>query len=367
MPQTLRPTPPSAHRHGQPSTTGVLLCNLGTPEAPTAAAVRPYLAEFLSDPRVVEIPRAAWLPILYGVILPFRSAKSAAKYATIWTPEGSPLKVWTERQAKRLQGWLGERKHRVRVAYAMRYGNPSIASQLDALREQGATRILVLSAYPQYSGTTTASVIDAVAAWTGKQRHVPELRFVNRYHDDRGYVQALAGRIERHWQEHGRPDHLVMSFHGVPERTLHLGDPYHCECQKTGRLLAEWLRLEPAQYTVTFQSRFGKARWLEPYTEPTLQALGRAGTQRVDVVCPGFTSDCLETLEEIAQEGRDAFLAAGGKSFHYIPCLNADDAWIAALGTIAERNLAGWPTQEQPDAAALAAQRERAVGMGASA
>jgi len=329
--------------------------------------VRRYLAQFLSDPRVVEIPRAAWLPLLYGVILPLRSAKSAARYASIWTPEGSPLKVWTERQAKRLQGWLGEHGHRVRVDYAMRYGSPSIASRLDALAAAGATRILILSAYPQYSGATTASVIDAVNAWTGRQRNVPELRFVNRYHDDRGYLQALAHRIERHWRETGRPDHLVMSFHGVPERTLRLGDPYHCECQKTARLLAEWLQLKPEQFTLTFQSRFGRARWLEPYTEPTLKALAKAGKQRVDVVCPGFTSDCLETLEEIAQEGRAAFLTAGGKAFHYIPCLNDETEWIGALGHIAQQHLAGWPTQAAPDPQALAAQKERAMRLGASA
>jgi protoporphyrin/coproporphyrin ferrochelatase len=365
MPPAARPPVPDAHKHGQAPVTAVLLCNLGTPEAPTPAAVRRYLAEFLGDPRVVEIPRAVWLPILYGLILPLRSARSAAKYATIWTPEGSPLKVWTERQAKRLQGWLGEQGHRVPVAYAMRYGAPAIGDQLQALADAGAQRILVLPAYPQYSGTTTASVIDAVTAWTRSRRSVPELRFVNRYHDDRGYILALAHRIERHWREHGRPDHLVMSFHGVPERTLHLGDPYHCECRKTARLLAETLQLEPTQYTVSFQSRFGKAKWLEPYTEPTLQALARAGQRRVDVVCPGFTSDCLETLEEIAQEGRDAFLAAGGRSFHYIPCLNDDTEWIHALGGIALRHLAGWPTQEAMDAGELVAQKQRAAALGA--
>jgi ferrochelatase len=346
--------------------TAVLLCNLGTPDAPTAPAVKRYLAEFLGDPRVVEIPRAAWLPLLHGVILPLRSAKSAAKYQAIWTPEGSPLKVWTERQGQRLQGWLGEHGHRVQVAYAMRYGTPSIASQLDALAAAGATRILVLPCYPQYSGTTTASVVDAVADWTRTQRNLPELRFVNRYHDDRGYIGALAMRIERHWREHGRPDHLVMSFHGVPERTLHLGDPYHCECRKTARLLAEWLQLAPSQYTVSFQSRFGKAKWLEPYTQPTLEALARSGTQRVDVVCPGFTSDCLETLEEIGMECRDAFLAHGGKEFRYIPCLNDETEWIAALGNIALQNLAGWPTQVVPDAKALEAQKQRAMALGAT-
>ena len=366
MPAQARSPSPPVHQHGQAPFTAVLLCNLGTPDAPTAPAVRRYLAEFLSDPRVVEIPRAAWLPLLYGVILPLRSSKSAAKYASIWTPEGSPLKLWTERQAKRLQGWLGEHGHRVRVAYAMRYGQPSIASQLQALADAGASRILVLPAYPQYSGTTTASVIDAVADWVQTRRAIPELRFVNRYHDDRGYILALAQRIERHWRENGRPDHLVMSFHGVPERTLHLGDPYHCECQKTARLLAEALQLQEADFTLTFQSRFGKAKWLEPYTEPTLEALARAGKRRVDVVCPGFVSDCLETLEEIAQEGRDAFLAAGGRSFHYIPCLNDEPEWIRALGGIAQQHLAGWPTQAAPDAQALAAQKERAVALGAA-
>ena len=354
-----------AFTHGKPQQTGVLYCNLGTPDAPTTAAVRRYLAEFLSDRRVVEIPRAVWLPILYGAILPLRPAKSAKKYASIWTKDGSPLKLWTDKQAKLLQGWLGEHGHRALVRYAMRYGSPSIASQLDALKAEGATRILVLSAYPQYSGTTTASVIDAVNQWAGRTRNVPELRFVNRYHDDRGYLEALAGRIQRHWTEHGRPDHFVMSFHGVPQRTLQLGDPYHCECQKTGRMLASWLALEPSQYSVTFQSRFGKAKWLEPYTEPTLKAMARKGVKRVDVACPGFTSDCLETLEEIAQEARDTFLTSGGKAFHYIPCLNDDPAWIGALGAIAARHMGGWPTDKTPDAQALAASRAAALAMGA--
>lgn len=355
-----------AFQHGQAPRTGVLLCNLGTPDAPTAPAVRRYLRQFLGDPRVVEIPRIAWWPILYGIILPARSGKSAAKYASIWTPEGSPLKVWTERQSKRLQGWLGEHGHRVTVAYAMRYGHPSIASQLDALKAAGATRILILPAYPQYSGTTTASISDAVGAWARRQRHVPELRFANRYHDDKGYVQALTKRVARHWREQGKADHLVMSFHGVPHRTLELGDPYHCECRKTARLLAARLLLEPGQYTVTFQSRFGRARWLEPYTEPTLQALARSGTRRVDVICPGFTSDCLETLEEIDIESRKAFITAGGQEFRYIPCLNDEPDWIAALGAIAEQHLAGWGTREPLEREALTASRDRALALGAS-
>jgi protoporphyrin/coproporphyrin ferrochelatase len=358
--------PEPAYRHGQAPITGVLLCNLGTPDAPTASALRRYLGQFLSDPRVVEIPRWLWKPILHGIILRTRPARSAAKYASIWTPEGSPLRVWTDKQAKLLQGYLGERGHHVKVAAAMRYGQPSIASQLDALKAAGATRVLVLPLYPQYSGTTTASVIDAVADWSRSARTMPELRFVNRYHDHPMYIDALAARISRHWMDHGRPDRLVLSFHGVPQRTLTLGDPYHCECHKTGRLLAERLSLRPDQWVLTFQSRFGKAPWLQPYTEPTLIALGRAGVGRVDVACPGFVSDCIETLEEIAIEGKQAFLGAGGKDFQYIPCLNDRHEWIAALSAVAEQHLAGWPTQQAPDASALERQRERAHALGAT-
>lgn len=323
-------------------TAAILWCNLGTPDEPTPAAVRRYLAEFLADRRVVEIPRAAWLPLLYGVILPLRSAKSAAKYASIWTPDGSPLKVWTEKQAKLLQGWLGERKQMVKVRPAMRYGNPSIASQLDALVAGGATRVLVMTAYPQYSGTTTASVIDAVAQWAQRTRAIPELRIVNGYHDEPGYIDAVVHRIERYWREHFPPDHLVMSFHGVPERVVKLGDPYRDQCLESARRIAGRLGLEAGRVTVSFQSRFGRARWLEPSTEATLRKLGKAGTKRVDVVCPGFTSDCLETLEEIAMEGRQTFLSAGGKDFRYIPCLNDDSAWITGLCSIAQKHLAGW-------------------------
>ncbi|OGB34554.1 MAG: ferrochelatase [Burkholderiales bacterium RIFCSPLOWO2_12_FULL_61_40] len=351
--------------HGQTPKTAVLFCNLGTPDSPTTPDVRRFLAEFLSDARVVEIPRLLWMLILHGIILRFRPAKSAAKYASIWTPEGSPLKVWTEKQTKLLQGWLGQRGQRVLVRYAMRYGQTSIGSQLDALKAEGVTRVLVVPAYPQYSATTTASVFDAVYAWAAKVRNIPELRFVNRYHDDAGYIRALASNIQRHWQAHGRPDQLVMSFHGVPERTLALGDPYHCECFKTARLLAHALGLNPEQFKVTFQSRLGRAKWLEPYTEPTLIAMAQAGVNRVDVVCPGFTSDCLETLEEIAMEGRSAFLKAGGKEFHYIACLNDDAAWITALCGITQQHLAGWPAQSGPDMQALSASRDAAMALGA--
>ncbi|HEY9238416.1 MAG TPA: ferrochelatase [Burkholderiaceae bacterium] len=359
--------PEPDHRHGEAPRTAVLLCNLGTPDAPTPAAVRRYLAEFLSDRRVVEIPRLLWLAILHGVILRTRPARSARKYASIWTPEGSPLKVWTEKQTKLLRGYLGERGHTVTVHYAMRYGGPSIASVLDELKAKGATRVLVLPLYPQYSGTTTASVSDAVYAWAQQVRTVPELRFVARYHDDAGYIGALARRVEDHWMAHGRPDKLLLSFHGVPRRTLTLGDPYHCECLKTARLLGERLRLGKDDMVVTFQSRLGRAEWLQPYTEPTLIALAKRGVRRVDVLCPGFTSDCLETLEEIDQEGRAAFLAAGGAEFHYLPCLNDQHEWIAALAAVAIRHMQGWPTTTAEDPAALAQQRQRALDAGAAA
>ena len=352
-------------QHGQVPRTAVLFCNLGTPDTPTTANVRRFLSEFLSDPRVVEIPRLLWLLILHGIILRFRPAKSAAKYASIWTSEGSPLKIWTEKQATLLQGWLAQRGHAVQVRYAMRYGSTSIQSQLDVLKAEGTTRVLIVPAYPQYSATTTASLFDAVYAWAGKVRTIPELRFVNHYHDDPRYIATLAASIQRYWKTNGHPDQLVMSFHGVPERTLQLGDPYHCECFKTARLLAEQLGLTQAQFKVTFQSRLGRAKWLQPYTEPTLIAMGKAGVKRVDVVCPGFTSDCLETLEEIAMEGKTAFLKAGGKEFHYIACLNDDPVWITALCELTLQHLAGWPTQAGSDAPALAASRAAALALGA--
>ncbi len=350
--------------HGQASRTAVLLCNLGTPDAPTASAVRRYLAEFLGDHRVVEIPRLIWLAILHGIILRVRPAKSAAKYASIWSAEGSPLKVWTEKQARASQQLFEARGDAVTVRYAMRYGNPSIASQLDALKAEGCTRILVLPAYPQYSGTTTASVFDAVYHWGLRTRVLPELRFVNHYHDHHAYIQALAERVRTHWASHGRGKRLVMSFHGVPERTLHLGDPYHCECYKTARLLGEALGLSKSQYMVTFQSRFGKAKWLEPYTEPSLIALAQQGVKRVDLICPGFTSDCLETLEEISQEAQEAYLHAGGEVFHYIPCLNDHPTWIQGMHTLCQEHMAGWPLQSS-DPVALRHSRQAALDLGA--
>jgi ferrochelatase len=336
------------HTHGGIAKTAVVLVNLGTPEAPTAAAVRPYLRQFLSDPRVVEIPKAIWWFILNGIILPFRSAKSAEKYASIWTSAGSPLKVYTEKQAILLRGYLGERGHEVQVEYAMRYGNPSLPQVLQKLKANGCDRILVLPAYPQYSGTTTASIFDAVFQHYSCERNIPELRLVKHYHDHEGYLRALRKSVLAHWEMYGQPEKLVMSFHGVPKRTLLLGDPYFCECQKTARLLAAQLKLNEQQYVVTFQSRFGKAEWLQPYTAPTLEKLAQQGIKRVDVICPGFISDCLETLEEIAMEARHEFLTAGGQAFNYISCLNDSHDWMEGLAEIAEQHMIGWPTIMTP-------------------
>jgi len=350
-------------QHGQAPRTAVLYCNLGTPSAPTAPALRTYLAEFLGDGRVVEIPKPIWLLILHGIILRVRPAKSAAKYASIWTEGGSPLKVHTEQQATSMGLALQERGHHVSVRYAMRYGQPSIPAQLEAFKSEGVQRVLIVPAYPQYSGTTTASVFDAVYRWGLKTRRLPEMRFVNHYHDDPRYIAALTQTVRAHWATHGQAEKLVMSFHGVPERTLQLGDPYHCECMKTGRLLAEALGLRKDQYQLTFQSRFGKAKWLEPYTEPTLVAMAGQGVKSVDVICPGFTGDCLETLEEIQLEASEAFLHAGGEKFSYIPCLNNNEHWVEALADIALDHMQGWDLSA-PDEAALAASRARALAHG---
>lgn len=323
--------------------TAVLLCNLGTPDAPTAPALRRYLAQFLSDPRVVEIPRLLWLPLLHGLILRTRPAKSAAKYASIWQSDGSPLAVWTHKQAVLLRGWLGQAGYPVQVLPAMRYGEPAVAAQLQALHEAGVKRVLVLPLYPQYSATTTASLFDAIGHWQRQSRHFPELRFVNDFYASPDYISALAKSVTRHWQrEGGAADKLVMSFHGIPERNIRLGDPYAQQCQHTARLLAQALGLGEDKYLLSYQSRFGKAKWLQPYTEPSLVQLAQQGVRKVDVICPGFPADCLETLEEINQEARQAFLHAGGKEFRYIPCLNDSQPWINALSQIAQQHLAGW-------------------------
>ncbi len=354
-----------AYSHGTPARTAILLVNLGTPDAPTRGAVRRYLKEFLSDPRVVEIPRPLWWLILNGVILNFRPAKSAAKYAQIWDKDGSPLKLHTERQTKLLRGYLGEHGQAALVVdYAMRYGNPSIASALARLKDAHCERILVLPLYPQYAASTTATAFDAIADFFRQTRNIPELRLIKHFHDHPAYIAALAGGVRKHWAQHGKPDRLLMSFHGLPRYTLDRGDPYHCECQMTARLLAGALALAPDQYQLSFQSRFGRAEWLQPYTAATLAQWGSQGLRRVDVVCPGFVADCLETLEEIGIEGKAEFLNAGGKEFHAVACLNESDAWIQALAQIALEQLQGWDragaSPDEPERS-----RRRALALGA--
>jgi ferrochelatase len=299
---------------------GVLLVNLGTPAAPTPQAVRRYLAEFLSDRRVVELPRWLWLPLLYGVILNVRPARSAKKYASVWTLEGSPLAVHTAKQAQLLAAASG-----LRVEYAMRYGDPGIAGGLARLRAAGARRIVVLPLYPQYARSTTASVRDVIG---------PDVAMIEEFHAHPAYIAALAASLRRHWAERGRGELLLMSFHGIPKRSVERGDPYESQCRETARLLAAALELDASRWKLTFQSRFGAAEWLQPYTRPTLVELARGGLKRVDVVCPGFVSDCLETLEEIGIEARHAFLDAGGREFHALPCLNEQPRWIEALAEI---------------------------------
>lgn len=357
--------------HDRTPRIGVLLTNLGTPDAATPSAVRRYLAQFLTDPRVIEIPAWAWKPILYGVILVVRPSRSAKKYAAIWTKEGSPLMVHSVRQRTLLLGYLGQRLKSAGlpadlcpVELGMRYGNPSIGSAIDKLRAADCEKILVLPLFPQYSASATGSAFDAVAAHLEYARRLPALRFVETFHDDPGYIKALAQTVNDYWTRHGRPDKLVLSFHGVPKRTLELGDPYHCFCQVTGRLLARELGLESAQWVLAFQSRFGKAAWLKPYTSDVLRGLGGEKLKRVDVFCPGFVADCLETLEEIAIEGRATFVEAGGREFHAIPCVNEHPAWIAALADLAFRNLAGWLVAP-PDVDARALTQTRAQALGA--
>jgi len=352
------------YTHGTPPRIGILLINLGTPDAPTAPALRRYLKQFLSDRRVVEIPRAIWWLILNGVILNTRPRKSAEKYAQVWTKEGSPLLVHTQRQAIMLKGFLAVRGINVEVEFGMRYGNPSVDTAIETLKAKNCDRILVIPMYPQYAASSTASALDAVWECLQHIRNTPDVRTVRHYHDHPGYIAALAASIREHWSMHGgKPDKLLMSFHGVPKFSLDKGDPYHCECHKTGRLLAEALELSKDQYMICFQSRFGRAEWLQPYFAPTLEALGRQKTRRVDVICPGFSSDCLETLEEIAMEGKATFLNAGGGEFHYIPALNERDQWIHALSDIATQHMQGWAVASTQES--LEKSRSLALSLGA--
>ncbi|GAA0713038.1 ferrochelatase [Dokdonella soli] len=350
------------HRHGSEPTAAVLLVNLGTPDAPTKRAVRRYLAQFLADPRIVELPRWLWRLVLHGVILRIRPAHSAALYAKIWTPEGSPLQTGTAALAAKLQAALrAQRPGPILVRHAMRYGNPGIGPVLRELAANGARRVLVVPLFPQYSGTTTASVSDAVGAEFATWRWTPELRFVTDYHAEARYIEALARSVEAHWQRHGRAQRLLLSYHGIPEKYFRAGDPYFCQCQATARRLRERLDLSEDEVIVAFQSRVGRAAWLKPYTEATLDALPAEGIKHVQVLCPGFPVDCLETLEEIAIRNHARFLHAGGERFEYIPALNSGDDHVGALTELILRQAQGWPEFDPGwDAARTSAQQNAA-------
>ena len=350
-------------KHGQSESTGILLVNLGTPEEPTPQAVRRFLKQFLSDPRVIEYPRWLWWLILNGIILRIRPARSAAAYRKIWTDDGSPLMLFSKSVVEGVQEALDARlSGSANVELAMSYGEPSIDAAIDRLLAKGARRLLVLPMYPQYSGTTTASVVDAVARKFNRLRWIPEARFINQYHDEPGYIGALAASIREYWADNGRGAKLMFSFHGVPKQTLLNGDPYHCQCQKTARLLAEALELGDDQWLLSFQSRVGREEWLSPYTDETVAKLGKQGIGRLDVVCPGFSTDCLETLEEIAMQNAELFVEAGGDSLHYIPALNAREDHVDFLAGLIEKHVGGWPQTYADDPASS----QRALAMGAS-
>ena len=358
---TYQSTP--AFEHGASESIGILLVNLGTPEEPTSPAVRRFLKQFLSDPRVIEYPRWLWWLILNGIILRIRPSRSAEAYRKIWTERGSPLMLFSREVAAGVAEQLGQRlPGATNVELAMSYGDPSIDAAIDRLLAKGARRLVVLPMYPQYSGTTTASVIDAVARKLNRLRWVPETRFINQYHDEPGYIKALAASIREFWKTNGRGTLLMFSFHGVPKQTLLDGDPYHCQCQKTARLVAEALELGDDEWILSFQSRVGRDEWLRPYTDETIEKLGKQGLSRLDVVCPGFSTDCLETLEEIAMQNAELFLESGGEALHYIPALNAREDHVGFLTDLVEKHLGGWPRTFSDDPAS----RQRALAMGAS-
>lgn len=333
--------------HQQADKLGVLVTNLGTPESPTKQALKPYLKEFLSDPRVVEIPRLLWWMILNLVILNIRPRRSAKAYETVWTEQGSPLMVHTKNQAEAIKQQIQQKwGDNVVVDFAMRYGQPAVADTIDKMLQAGVRKLLVLPLYPQYCASTTASTFDAVAAAMTNRRWMPELRFVTEYNDFPDYIQAIADKIRLHWQTNDRTDKLIFSYHGIPKRYLLNGDPYHCQCYKTSRLIAENLGLDKDRYLTTFQSRFGREEWLKPYTDHTLKALPNEGVKSVQIVCPGFSSDCLETIEEIGEENREYFMEAGGERYEYIEALNSDPQHISALVKLIEKNLQGWEASE---------------------
>ena len=334
---------PQASTAAASARVGILLVNLGTPDAPTAPAIRRYLSEFLRDRRVVELPRVLWLPVLYGAILPLRPRRLVQAYSAVWTGRGSPLLAISRDQRDALQQALGDSAV---VQLAMRYGKPSIAEAFAAFDKAQVRHLLVLPLYPQYSASTTASVFDAVYAQLSARRWPPALRTINDYHDDPDYVAALAASVRAHWDAHGRGDHLLMSFHSIPLRYVDAGDPYDAMCRRTAQLLADALTLDASAWSISFQSRVGGGRWLAPYTDERVTELAGAGCRELDVICPGFSVDCLETLEEISLRYRDAFLAAGGRALRYVPALNAQSPHIDALAALLRRHLGGWMTAQ---------------------
>ena len=352
-------------RHDSTPATGILLSNLGTPEAPTTSAVRRYLAEFLWDPRVVEVPRPVWWLVLHGIILRTRPAASAKAYKLVWTDEGSPLLFHTLHQRDKLAATLATRiKTPLHIEVGMRYGQPSIAQALEKLAAAQCTRLLVLPMYPQYSGTTTASTFDEVCRQLASSRKIPSLHFIDSYHDNPGYIATLAASIRDHWAQTGRKARLLFSFHGIPKRYLLNGDPYHCQCHKTARLVAEKLQLADDDWGIAFQSRLGREEWLRPYTDEVLPQWADAGVKDVDVICAGFPADCLETLEEVALRYKELFIESGGSTLNYIPALNDRDDHIECLADIIETSLNAWDTGQSP-AADPAATLERAQRLGA--
>jgi ferrochelatase len=354
--------------HGSPARLGVLLVNLGTPDEPTPAAVRRYLAEFLWDRRVIEMPRLPWWLLLHGIVLRTRPRRSAEAYRKIWTSEGSPLLVASRALAAglgvSLRGRLGDR---VQVELAMTYGRPSIPAALERLRTAGVRHLVVLPMYPQYSSTTTGSIFERVTTELARWRWIPELRMVNQYWEDDAYVDAIAASIETHWRSHGRR-HLLFSFHSIPKRYFAAGDPYHCYCRATAQRVAARLGLAGDDWSLGFQSRFGREEWLKPYVDELLHEYSHAGLKRITVVCPGFATDCLETLEEINLQNRDMFLSHGGETFDYVPCLNASEAQVALYERIVVNHAQGWPmVSGREDPALLAESRRRALALGARA
>ena len=340
---------------------GILAVNFGTPDSPAPRDVRRFLARMLGDPRVVELPRLLWLPILYGFILPLRPRRIAPKYRKIWSAQGSPLREESERLRGALASSLAQRMMApFSLEFAMLYGTPSVAESLQRLRASGAQRIVVLPLFPQYCGATTGAVYDQVNAELAGWRWLPELRFIAEYHDQPEYIEALRESVAQHWRAHGRTRHLLISFHGIPERYFHQGDPYFCKCQKTARLLAEELLLQEGEWSVTFQSRFGPSEWLRPYTIETLAGMPGRGIKDVTVICPGFAVDCLETLEEIDVENRAAFMRAGGERFEYVPALNARPEHAALLAGQIARHCQGW-TQVELGLHAAARPRDTSV------